>query len=131
MNDCDFWPLSLNDYHYGWPIKYYSGWFHPSETLAIKSSTNTTPILIETQTPHGLPIGHGGIQVTISGNDQASVNGIQWDTYIIDATHIRLYRKWPQNTHPAGGSHLGVSTGTLTTITYQTPKDGMLTSYRQ
>jgi len=88
--------------------------------------------VIETKTPHGLPIGHGGIQVTVRGNDQANANGAQWDTYIIDATHIRLYRKWPQNTHSVvGGPHPGGPTGTLTTITYQTPKDGTLTSYRQ
>ena len=130
-NDCDYWPLSLDNYHYAWPLKYYSGWFQPTKTFAIKSSTNTTPIVIETQTPLGFPIGHGGIQVTISGHDQANANGVQWDTYILDATHIELYRKWPQNTPSVGGPHPGGPTGTLTTITYQTPKDGTLTSYSQ
>ena len=54
----------------------------------------------------------------IKGNRNIEIHRLEWNC-------LR------QNTPSVGGPHPGGPTGTLTTITYQTPKDGTLTSYSQ
>lgn len=86
-------------------------------SVGITSSSNTTPIVVQTSAPHLLT---SGDEVQINGHQgNVAANGL-WPVMVVDATHVLLVGSTPSGVGTATGTVQSMGFGT----TYAIPSDG-------